>query len=95
MDEQQFKQLSNKLDIIIKLLALNVVEGKDLKNQVSILSSFGFQPKQIADIVGKTPNHIRVILHGLRKERSKSQAEEVTVEEQNEQTGDEQSAGGK
>ena len=65
------------------MLALNAVEGKELKNQVSILSSFGFQPKKIADMLGKTPNHIRVILHGLRKERKELQA------------GDEQSAGGK
>jgi len=51
MDEQQFKQLLNKLDTIIRLLALNVVEGKELKDQVSMLSSFGFQPKQIADVL--------------------------------------------
>lgn len=69
MDAQQFKQLSDKINIIIKLLTLNAVEGKELKDQVSILSSFGFQPKQIADMLGKTPNHIRVILHGLRKEK--------------------------
>jgi hypothetical protein len=44
MDEQQFKQLSNKMDAIIRLLALNAVEGKQLKDQASILCSFGFQP---------------------------------------------------
>jgi hypothetical protein len=95
MDKQQFEQLSNKLDTIIRLLALNVVEGKELKYQVSILSSFGFQPKQIADMLGRTPNHIRVILHGLRKERSELQSEDISVEGQNEQTGGVQSAGGK
>jgi len=89
MDEQQFKQLSTKLDMIIKLLAINVIEGKDIKNQVSILSSSGYQSKQIGEIIGKTPNHIRVILHGIRKERSKSQIEEVIVEEQNEHDVDE------
>lgn len=68
MDEQQFKQLSNKMDTIIRLLALNAVEGKQLKDQTSILCSFGFQPKQIAEMLGKTPNHIRVLLHELRKE---------------------------
>jgi hypothetical protein len=94
MDEKQFKQLMNKLDILIKLLVSYVVEGKELKYQVSILSSFGFQPKQIADILGKTPNHIRVILHGLRKEIIETQAEEVQVEVENEQAGDEHSARG-
>lgn len=80
MDEQQYKDLSNKLDTIIRLLALNVVQGKELKNQVSILSSFGFQPKQIADMLNKTPNHIRVILHGLRKSRKITEVEEVSVD---------------
>jgi hypothetical protein len=48
MDEQQFKLLSEKVDTIIKLLALNAVEDKELKDQVLVLSSLGFQPKQIA-----------------------------------------------
>lgn len=95
MDEQQFKQLSEKMDIIIKLLALNVVEGKELKNQVSILSSFGFQPKQIADMLGKTPEYMRVILHRLRKERGEPQAEEVSEGGQTNHTGEQQSARGK
>ena len=67
MDETQFKQLSDKMDTIIRLLALNAVEGKELKTQVSMLSGFGFQPKQIADMLWKTPNHIRVLLHEMRK----------------------------
>jgi hypothetical protein len=78
VDDQQFKQLSNKIDTIIKLLAVNVVEGKQLKDQVSMLSSFGFQPKQIADMLGKTPNNIRVILHRLREERGEPEVEEMT-----------------
>lgn len=77
MDEQQFRELSNKMDTIIKLLALNAVRGKQLKDQVSLLSSFGFQPRQIAEMLGKTPNHIRVILHGLRK-KGQQQVEEVS-----------------
>lgn len=82
MDEQQFKQLSDKIDTIIKLLALNTVQGKQLKDQVLALSAFGFQPRQIADMLSKTPNHIRVILHGIRKEKSQQQTQEVSSESQ-------------
>lgn len=67
MDEKQFTTIISKLDSIIRLLALNTVQGRTLKEQVSLLSSIGFQPKQIADMLGKTPNHIRVILHEIRK----------------------------
>lgn len=75
MDEQQFKQFSDKMDTIIRLLALNLVEGKDFKNQVLILSGFGFQPKQIADVLGKTSNNVNVTLHRLRAERREEENE--------------------
>ena len=81
MDERQFEQLLGKIDVAIKLLAMSVVEGKPLKQQVLMLSSFGLQPKQIASILGKTPNHIRVILHGIRKEMAKLESEGVSAEE--------------
>lgn len=81
MNENQFQIFSSKMDTIIKLLALNTVKGKELKEQVGILSSSGFQPKDIADILEKKSSHIRVILHRLRKEREKRETE-VTMEEQ-------------
>lgn len=81
MDEKQFRILSGKMDTIIKLLALSAIKGKEVKEQVWLLSSSGFQPKDIADILRKTPNHIRVILHRLRKERKQLEAEAV-VEQQ-------------
>ena len=81
MDEKLFQILSGKMDTIIKLLALNTVKGKELKEQVGLLSSSGFQPKDIADILGKRSSHIRVILHRLRKDREKREVE-VSKEEQ-------------
>jgi len=82
MDGEQFNQLSNKMDTVIKLLALNLVEGKAFKDQVSLLSAFGFQPKQIADITGKSPNNVRVTLHGIRKERGQQEGEEAQEEKE-------------
>jgi predicted transcriptional regulator len=80
------------MDTIIRLLVLNAVEGKQLKDQVSILSSFGFQPKQIAEMLGKTPNNVSVILHRLREERGEPEVEEVPEEAQAGRAGDEQHA---
>ena len=68
MDKEQFQDISSKLDTIIKLLALNSIEGKDPKKQVLILSSFGFQPKQIADILNEKRSTIRTRLSRARKE---------------------------
>jgi len=80
MDEKQFSAINSKLDSIIKLLALSAVQGKNLKEQVSLLASLGFQPKQIADMLGKTPNHISVVLHDLRKGQKQAETEQATKE---------------
>lgn len=69
MDSEQFEAIRSRLDAIIRLQALNATQGKTLREQVSVLSSCGFQPKEIADILGKTPNHVSVILHELRKSK--------------------------
>jgi DNA-directed RNA polymerase specialized sigma24 family protein len=90
MDERQFKQLSDKIDMIIRLLALNAIEGKQLKEQVSILSSFEFQPKQIAEMLGRNPTTVRVILHRLRGEEGETETDEATGE--NVRAADEQHA---
>lgn len=68
MNDQQFAEISTKLDIIIKLLAVGTTQGKQLKQQVALLHSLGLQPKQIADMLDKKPGHIRVIVHELKKE---------------------------
>ncbi len=78
MDEDQFHEVVSRLDSILKLLALNTVQGRSLKEQVGLLSSLGFQPKQIAEMLGKTPNHVSVIMHELRKKQSSE--EEPTQE---------------
>jgi len=79
VNDHQFAEISAKLDVIIKLLAMSAVEGKQLKQQVSLLHSLGLQPRQIADVLDKTPNHIRVVLHELRKEASDSEEDSKDV----------------
>ena len=72
MDKKQFKELSEKLDKIIKLLSLTVVKDMEADNQILALSSFGFKPVQIADFLGKTPNAVRIALHRARKKAKTS-----------------------
>jgi hypothetical protein len=71
LSRNEFNQILEKLDVVIKLLAMNVVQGRTLKEQVKLLSETGLQPKQIASILGKKPGHIRVILYNVRKEQAK------------------------
>jgi hypothetical protein len=75
LENSQYEKISAKLDRIINLLALNAVKGLEPEDQVGRLSDLKFQPSEIAPIVGKSPNAVRITLHYLRKKRS-SETEE-------------------
>lgn len=75
--------LNTKLDTIIKLMVLLKAEDKSQSEQIWLLSTAGLQPKEIANILGTTPNTVRVILFGLRRQKSKGkkvQAKGVEIE---------------
>jgi len=64
------KEVTERLDLIIKLLAMNLMkdfEGTQ-KEQIVKLNKIGLQPKEIAYILNKTSNYIRVTLSEARKE---------------------------
>jgi len=67
MDTKIFQEISKKLDLLIKLNAVTAVKEHNLTEQVSMLSKVGLQPKDIAEILNKKQNHIRVILTTLKK----------------------------
>ena len=60
-------KLFEQLDKITKLLAAKVIEGKNLKEQVRLLSTVGLQPSEIAEITGKSANLISVTKTSLKK----------------------------
>jgi hypothetical protein len=70
LNDSQYEKISAKLDRIINLLALNAVKGLESEEQVGRLSDLKFQPSEIAPIVGKSPNAVRITLYHLRKKRS-------------------------
>lgn len=69
-----------KLTTIIKLLAVSLAEGKTQTEKIRILSTAGLAPKEIAEILGTTPNTVRVALSGLRKRGKKVSPKEVAEE---------------
>lgn len=62
------EEILKKLDTLIKISVVNAIQGKSLKEQVRLLSLVSLAPKDIAEILRKSPNHISVILNDLRKE---------------------------
>ena len=67
MNDKQFTEILNKLDLLIQLLALNLVSEKKQQNQIMLLSKVGMQPKEIAKLLDTTPNTVRVTLSRFRK----------------------------
>jgi len=64
---QNNQQIIEKLDIIIKLLAVEVVKGKEGRDQILTLRDLGISNKDIALILGKTQNTVNVTLSQARR----------------------------
>jgi DNA-binding CsgD family transcriptional regulator len=71
MTDKQFEIISRKLDVLVRLAALSEVSGKKQEEQVKLLSGAGFQPKEMADLLGTTSNAVSVALSKIRKRRRK------------------------
>lgn len=77
MDETIQKDILQELKIIKKLLAQNLLSGESQTKQISKLNSLGFQPKEIAEILGTTSNTVNVALNRLRKSKKKQEIQET------------------
>ena len=76
MTNQQYDEISQKLDMLVRLAALSFVKDRPQQEKIMMLSGAGFQPKEIAGICGTTGNTVRVALSTARKKhkRGKSMA---------------------
>ena len=79
MDETIQKNILQELRSIKKLLALNLLSGDPQTKQISKLDSIGFQPKEIAEMLGTTSNTVNVTLNRIRKSRQKKKQEDNSV----------------
>ena len=73
MDDKQFKEFSNKLDTITRLLSFDLIKDKPVMEQVGILIKAGLPVSEIAKLLGKTENQIYVTQTTLRKKWKKEQ----------------------
>lgn len=68
MNREQFEELTQKLNTLIKLVAGNLL--KDAKNKtqkVEILYNLGISTKEIAQLVGTSDSSVEVLKTRLRK----------------------------
>lgn len=67
MPDPQLKLIGDKLDMLIRLQIAALTLGRPQGDQMSLLNKAGFQPKAIAELVGTTPNAVRVYLSRTRR----------------------------
>ena len=74
LDDRGLDAVNAKLAQIVKLLALAAIEhAVSVKEKALRLNSAGLQPKEIAALLGTTPNAVSVALSaGRRKKKAKA-----------------------
>lgn len=67
------KQISDKMDKMIKLIAASTIKGLESEQEkIELLDSLGFRPIEIAKILSKSPENVSVQLNIIRKKKEKS-----------------------
>lgn len=67
MKDIKYDEILVEIRHITKILALIATKDQPQKDQILTLSNIGFQPKEIAELLGTTSNTVRVTLTALRK----------------------------
>ena len=68
MNDDQFKDITERLDMIIKIMSIGLTEEIDSpKEQIKSLSSVGMSPSQIGRILGKPTNVITAYQARIKK----------------------------
>jgi DNA-directed RNA polymerase specialized sigma24 family protein len=67
VEDKQFKEITERLDKLIRIVALSSTKGLTSTESISVLHQAGFAPKDIADILGTTSNVVNVRLSEMRK----------------------------
>jgi DNA-directed RNA polymerase specialized sigma24 family protein len=82
MNESKEDEILQELQRITKLLVLIATKDQSQRDKIAALSSVGFQPKEMADLLGTTANTVRVTLSDIRKKArgEKDKAEGLFVE---------------
>ena len=75
MDNSQFEQILNHLNMLARLLALPLPETLSQKDKIKILHNMRIQPKDIAIILDTTRNNVSVALSNMKKEKPSKKLE--------------------
>lgn len=68
MQAHETSRIEEKLDTLIKLVALSITSGEEaLKDRAILLQRAGLSPKDIASLFDTTPNNVSVALYSAKR----------------------------
>ncbi len=68
---EDIKAVIERLDVLVNLMRIGLLEGKTQREQIWLLSKAGLQPRKIAEIIGTSANTVRVELTAIRKAKKR------------------------
>ncbi len=71
MDTEILKEISIKLDSLIKLSALNYIKDKSMTDQIGFLAELGFKNPEIAQMVGTNRDSVATMKNQYKKKIEK------------------------
>jgi len=76
MKETDSKEIIERLDKLIRIVALTGMKEHTSTQKIALLSHAGFGPKEIADLVGTSQNVVNVRLSEMRRAKSGERVKE-------------------
>ena len=67
MKDSRGEEILQELKRINRLLALSVTRELKQREKIELLSGTGFRPKEIADLIGATPNIVSAEISNIKK----------------------------
>lgn len=67
--DEILKEISSKLDRLIKINALNILQDRNMTEQVGILAEIGFKNPEIARIIGTNTDSVKVMKSQYKKKK--------------------------
>jgi len=67
MPVEQVSELRRRLDVLIALTLCQLEHRTDPSDIIAVLSRFDIEPREVAAILGMTPNAVRIARHRLRR----------------------------
>ena len=74
MAAEELVELRRRIDILIALTLCQLEHRTDPGDVIAVLSRFGIEPREMAVILGMTPNAVRVACYRLRRAARKPRA---------------------